>query len=75
MSVNAARELPILELLRVLDGKLREEYSRVQEISHPSPAQVALAWILAQGDKIIPIPGTSKVEVRCITDCVDWLGN
>jgi len=25
-----------------------------------SPAQLALAWILAQGDHIIPIPGTKK---------------
>jgi aryl-alcohol dehydrogenase-like predicted oxidoreductase len=25
-----------------------------------SPAQLALAWILAQGDNIIPIPGTKK---------------
>ncbi|WP_367621044.1 aldo/keto reductase [Streptomyces olivoreticuli] len=25
-----------------------------------SPAQAALAWILAQGDDIVPIPGTKK---------------
>ena len=25
-------------------------------------AQVALAWVLAQGDQVIPIPGTTKVE-------------
>lgn len=25
-----------------------------------SPAQLALAWVLAQGDNIIPIPGTKK---------------
>lgn len=25
-------------------------------------AQLALAWILAQGDDIIPIPGTRKIE-------------
>jgi aryl-alcohol dehydrogenase-like predicted oxidoreductase len=25
-----------------------------------SPAQLALAWILAQGENIIPIPGTKK---------------
>lgn len=29
-----------------------------------TPGQVALAWLLAQGDDIIPIPGTSKIEVR-----------
>lgn len=27
-----------------------------------TPAQVALAWVLAQGDGIIPIPGTRSVE-------------
>ena len=25
-----------------------------------SPAQLAIAWVLAQGDNIIPIPGTKK---------------
>ena len=29
-----------------------------------TPGQVALAWLLAQGDDIIPIPGTTKLEVR-----------
>jgi aryl-alcohol dehydrogenase-like predicted oxidoreductase len=27
-----------------------------------TPAQVALAWVLAQGDDIIPIPGTKRKE-------------
>jgi aryl-alcohol dehydrogenase-like predicted oxidoreductase len=27
-----------------------------------TPAQVALAWVLAQGDDIVPIPGTRKPE-------------
>ena len=27
-----------------------------------TPAQVALAWVLAQGDAVIPIPGTKRVE-------------
>ncbi len=27
-----------------------------------TPAQLALAWVLAQGDDIIPIPGTKKVR-------------
>lgn len=29
---------------------------------HCSPAQVALAWLLAQGDDIVPIPGTRRSE-------------
>jgi aryl-alcohol dehydrogenase-like predicted oxidoreductase len=27
-----------------------------------TPAQVALAWLLAQGDDVVPIPGTKKVS-------------
>jgi aryl-alcohol dehydrogenase-like predicted oxidoreductase len=27
-----------------------------------SPAQVALAWLLAQGDDIAPIPGTKRIS-------------
>lgn len=40
MSLEAAQKLSIPDLLRVLDGKLREEYSRVQETSL-SPALLA----------------------------------
>lgn len=34
---------------------------RVAERRDATPAQVALAWLLAQHDWIVPIPGTSKV--------------
>src|SRR5262249_32930553 len=27
-----------------------------------SPAQLALAWVLAQGEDIVPIPGTKRVR-------------
>jgi aryl-alcohol dehydrogenase-like predicted oxidoreductase len=27
-----------------------------------TPAQIALAWVLAQGDDILPIPGSKRVE-------------
>jgi aryl-alcohol dehydrogenase-like predicted oxidoreductase len=27
-----------------------------------TPAQVALAWLLAKGDDIVPIPGTKRVS-------------
>jgi aryl-alcohol dehydrogenase-like predicted oxidoreductase len=36
---------------------------RVEEIArrkHCTPAQLALAWLLAQGDDIVPIPGTKQ---------------
>lgn len=35
---------------------------RIAEKNHATPAQVALAWVLAQGDDIIPIPGTKHVR-------------
>jgi aryl-alcohol dehydrogenase-like predicted oxidoreductase len=27
-----------------------------------TPAQLALAWVLAQGEDIVPIPGTTRAE-------------
>lgn len=30
-----------------------------------TPAQLALAWLLHQGDHVIPIPGTTKVDHLC----------
>jgi aryl-alcohol dehydrogenase-like predicted oxidoreductase len=29
---------------------------------HCTPAQLALAWLLAQGDDVVPIPGTKRVR-------------
>ena len=39
-----------------------------------TPAQVALAWLLAQGDDIAPIPGTkrvSRVEENTAADAIE----
>jgi aryl-alcohol dehydrogenase-like predicted oxidoreductase len=39
--------------------------ARVQEIAREkgcTPAQLALAWVLAQGEDIVPIPGTKRVR-------------
>ena len=39
-----------------------------------TPAQVALAWLLAQGDDIAPIPGTKRVfrvEKNTAADAVE----
>jgi aryl-alcohol dehydrogenase-like predicted oxidoreductase len=38
---------------------------RVEEIAHErgvTPGQLALAWVLHQGDDIVPIPGTKRVK-------------
>jgi aryl-alcohol dehydrogenase-like predicted oxidoreductase len=37
---------------------------RVKEIAkekNATPGQLALAWLLAQGEDIVPIPGTKRV--------------
>jgi aryl-alcohol dehydrogenase-like predicted oxidoreductase len=38
---------------------------RIQQIAEEkgcTPAQLALAWVLAQGDDIVPIPGTKRAS-------------
>ena len=44
--------------------KLINELEAIGAKYNASAGQVALAWIMAQGDDIIPIPCTTKVEVR-----------
>src|SRR5439155_11432045 len=43
--------------LRIVD-----EVAAVASEAAARPAQVALAWLLAQGDDIAPIPGTKRVS-------------
>ncbi len=40
--------------------QLVEAIETLAKNTHRSPAQLALAWVLAQGEDIIPIPGTTK---------------
>jgi aryl-alcohol dehydrogenase-like predicted oxidoreductase len=42
--------------LRIVD-----EVQAVAREAGATPAQIALAWLLAQGDDIAPIPGTKRV--------------
>ncbi len=56
------------ENLRIVD-----EVEAVAAEAGATPAQVALAWLLAQGDDIAPIPGTkrvSRVEENAAADAV-----
>jgi aryl-alcohol dehydrogenase-like predicted oxidoreductase len=41
---------------------LVEAVADVAERNGATPAQVALAWVLAQGEQVVPIPGTKRVE-------------
>lgn len=47
---NLARNLPLVEAVRAVASEIG-----------CTPAQAALAWVLAQGDDILPIPGTKRV--------------
>lgn len=40
--------------------KLASEFAGLAARMNITPAQLALAWVLAQGDHIIPIPGTKR---------------
>jgi len=42
--------------------KLVESLTRIAESKGCTPGQLTLAWLLAQGDDILPIPGTTKVK-------------
>lgn len=42
--------------------KLAEGFAGIAEAKNATPAQIALAWILHQGEHIIPIPGTKKTK-------------
>jgi aryl-alcohol dehydrogenase-like predicted oxidoreductase len=44
-----------------LNMRLVDEVRQVADEVGGTPAQVALAWLLAQGDDIVPIPGTKRV--------------
>jgi len=52
---------------RFADGNLEQNLRIVETVeaiateAGATPAQVALAWLLAQGDDIVPIPGTKRV--------------
>jgi len=40
--------------------RLAERIARLAERKRCTPAQLALAWVAAQGDDIVPIPGTKR---------------
>ena len=42
--------------------KLAIEIAEIAESKGITPAQLALAWILAQSENIIPIPGTKRIK-------------
>jgi aryl-alcohol dehydrogenase-like predicted oxidoreductase len=41
---------------------LVDKISLIAKEKNVTPAQIALAWLLAQGEEIIPIPGTKRID-------------
>jgi aryl-alcohol dehydrogenase-like predicted oxidoreductase len=45
--------------------KNKQLYLKIEDLAKKhqcSPAQLALAWVLHQGDDVVPIPGTTKIK-------------
>ncbi|MFL6228152.1 MAG: aldo/keto reductase [Pyrinomonadaceae bacterium] len=40
--------------------RLVERVEEIAKAKHATPAQIALAWVLAQGADVVPIPGTKR---------------
>jgi aryl-alcohol dehydrogenase-like predicted oxidoreductase len=54
--------LPFLPLAAGNVARDRPVLAAIAEKHHASPAQIALAWLLARSPVMLPIPGTSSVE-------------
>lgn len=71
-TVNNADTLPEDDFRRTLprfkgdnwvnNKKLVDEFTKLAVSKNCTPAQLALAWVLAQGEDIIPIPGTKRIK-------------
>ncbi len=71
-TVSNAESLPDDDFRRTLprfkgdnwenNKKLVDEFSEFASSKNCTPAQLALAWVLAQGEDIIPIPGTKRIK-------------
>lgn len=65
--------------------KLVDDFAEFAVSKNCTPAQLALAWVLAQGDDMIPIPGTKRIKyleenagavnVSLSNDNVETIGN
>ncbi|HEY1723009.1 MAG TPA: aldo/keto reductase [Magnetospirillaceae bacterium] len=70
--VKAVDDLPTTDIRRAIPRFQAENFARNQALMRDlaamaaryeaTPAQVALAWLLRQGDDIVPIPGTKHIK-------------
>lgn len=71
-SIKKRSDIPSGDLRLLLDRfsaenfdqnlRLVEDLTRFAEGKGVTPAQLALAWILAQADNVMPIPGSTRIE-------------
>ena len=61
MSPNLSRSCDLSPILQPSGGRRSDEVRAVAREAGATPAQIALAWLLAQGDDIAPTPGTKRV--------------
>ena len=59
---------------RKTNQALVELLAKIAERKKATPAQIALAWLLAQKPWIVPIPGTTKIERLKETDGAASIG-
>lgn len=55
------------------NARLLAPIEKIAAVRGCSPAQVALAWVLAQGDDLVPIPGTKRrvfLEQNCAATAI-----
>jgi aryl-alcohol dehydrogenase-like predicted oxidoreductase len=70
--LRSVKDLPADDFRRTLPRFAPENFAenlrllpRIEALARAkrtTPAQIALAWILAQGEHIVPIPGTTRIE-------------
>jgi aryl-alcohol dehydrogenase-like predicted oxidoreductase len=70
-AVSRATDLPEGDLRQIFprfqgqnldrNAGIAETVRRIADARGATPAQVALAWVLHQGDDIVPIPGTRRI--------------
>ena len=68
--------LPVMAYSPIEQGRMlsHPELQEVADRRDATPAQVALAWLLAQGDDLAPIPGTkrvARVEENTAADAIE----
>ena len=80
-SMNKLADTDFRESLpRFADGNFERNFQIVDQVEavarevDATPAQVAIAWLLAQGEDVVPIPGTkrtTRVEENSAADAVE----